>query len=554
MPSRSRTLVIASAIVIASTSARAQTAPSDPQLAATLALPISPASIALLVGNGADPAAQQRVREGLRDSRPEVRSAAARVVYSAGLQMLLSDLRAALKVEQNPDAAGNEVRALMTFAPGLAPECVAAAGRLGAIVADMVVNTFARLNSAELIPQLSTLEAAHATPGAVQSALQVLIQADETLRDRLLRERASDPIAVGVVLISFRKARQQPADEILLPLLNSDQEAVRQITTWQLARGIASQAFTLSPAIATVVDARVKDNATAVTWEALGLDLIVRAGNRSRHERRWTALPDKGRGWESTEDRILFSPLLSIQESHDLEEVLHLNPNALTKAVSNMETDIYKASRQEDFVVRTVPRFQDGFETELLKLTGCDASRQPMVAGNVAYRPEGRPRLITMVPDERLTDNCKRAALVLFSLTIPRAARPLPSTYAEALILPLEPELVACVDAPVPETPATPAEGFRFSRDVTPPKRTKMVNPTYPPSLLANQREGIVFIEATISPTGCVMNASVVSAPDPLFSGAALFAVMQWRYTPTLIKGNPVPVIMNVTVNFMLHP
>src|SRR5690349_20539405 len=112
MPSRSRTLVIASAIVIASTSARAQTAPSDPQLTATLALPISPASIALLVGNGADPAAQQRVREGLRDSRPEVRSAAARVVYSAGLQMLLSDLRAALKVEQNPDAAGNEVRAL----------------------------------------------------------------------------------------------------------------------------------------------------------------------------------------------------------------------------------------------------------------------------------------------------------------------------------------------------------------------------------------------------------------------------------------------------------
>ena len=33
----------------------------------------------------------------------------------------------------------------------------------------------------------------------------------------------------------------------------------------------------------------------------------------------------------------------------------------------------------------------------------------------------------------------------------------------------------------------------------------------------------------------------------------ALRSVVQWRYTPTLLNGVPVPVIMTVTVNFRLN-
>jgi protein TonB len=38
----------------------------------------------------------------------------------------------------------------------------------------------------------------------------------------------------------------------------------------------------------------------------------------------------------------------------------------------------------------------------------------------------------------------------------------------------------------------------------------------------------------------------------PLLDEAALKAVRQWRYTPTLLNGIPVPVIMTVTVTFTL--
>ena len=47
------------------------------------------------------------------------------------------------------------------------------------------------------------------------------------------------------------------------------------------------------------------------------------------------------------------------------------------------------------------------------------------------------------------------------------------------------------------------------------------------------------------------MNARVLRSV-PLLDQAALDAVRQWQYTPTMLNGVPVPVIMTVTVTFTL--
>ena len=52
-------------------------------------------------------------------------------------------------------------------------------------------------------------------------------------------------------------------------------------------------------------------------------------------------------------------------------------------------------------------------------------------------------------------------------------------------------------------------------------------------------------------PDGAILNARVLRSV-PLLDQAALDAVRQWRYTPTLLNGVPVPVIMTVTVSFTL--
>ena len=60
-----------------------------------------------------------------------------------------------------------------------------------------------------------------------------------------------------------------------------------------------------------------------------------------------------------------------------------------------------------------------------------------------------------------------------------------------------------------------------------------------------------MIVEATIGTDGRVQAARVLRAL-PFLDQAALTAVRQWVYTPTLLNGIPVPVIMTVTVNFTL--
>jgi periplasmic protein TonB len=101
---------------------------------------------------------------------------------------------------------------------------------------------------------------------------------------------------------------------------------------------------------------------------------------------------------------------------------------------------------------------------------------------------------------------------------------------------------------PVAPPPVAPA---RVGGQVKEPKKLKHVAPEYP--LLAQEArvQGVVILEVQVSPHGRVTSASVVRSV-PLLDQAALDAVRQWVYTPTLVDGVPVPVIVTVTVNFNL--
>ena len=59
------------------------------------------------------------------------------------------------------------------------------------------------------------------------------------------------------------------------------------------------------------------------------------------------------------------------------------------------------------------------------------------------------------------------------------------------------------------------------------------------------------MIDCLIDPQGRVVEARLLEGV-PLLSESAIAAVRQWRYTPTLYGGIPVPVRMTVTVRFRL--
>jgi protein TonB len=91
----------------------------------------------------------------------------------------------------------------------------------------------------------------------------------------------------------------------------------------------------------------------------------------------------------------------------------------------------------------------------------------------------------------------------------------------------------------------------RVGGDVREPRKVLDVAPVYPPLAAKAHVEGVVIIEATIDTRGRVVNATVLRGV-PVLDEAALEAVRQWVYTPTLLDGVPTPIILTVTVRFRL--
>jgi periplasmic protein TonB len=113
------------------------------------------------------------------------------------------------------------------------------------------------------------------------------------------------------------------------------------------------------------------------------------------------------------------------------------------------------------------------------------------------------------------------------------------------------PEPEATPPPPPPTQPPAPKGPVRVGGQIKEPKKLKHINPAYPDIAKQARVQGVVILECTISPQGKVTDVKVLRG-IPLLDAAAIEAVKQWVYSPTLLNGVPVPVIMTVTVNFRL--
>jgi protein TonB len=105
--------------------------------------------------------------------------------------------------------------------------------------------------------------------------------------------------------------------------------------------------------------------------------------------------------------------------------------------------------------------------------------------------------------------------------------------------------------APGPALVPDPPKLVRAGGVIREPKRIVTVPPEYPDIARMARVEGLVIIEATIDEQGFVTGARVLRSV-PLLDAAAIAALKQWRYTPTLLNGVPVRVLLTTTFNFRL--
>jgi protein TonB len=85
-----------------------------------------------------------------------------------------------------------------------------------------------------------------------------------------------------------------------------------------------------------------------------------------------------------------------------------------------------------------------------------------------------------------------------------------------------------------------------------PPVKVKHVNPVYPADAREKKITGVVILEARIEPDGRILDARVLRS-IPELDDAALDAVKQWEFAPTVVDGVPTPVTMTMTVQFSLR-
>jgi protein TonB len=100
-----------------------------------------------------------------------------------------------------------------------------------------------------------------------------------------------------------------------------------------------------------------------------------------------------------------------------------------------------------------------------------------------------------------------------------------------------------------PPKPVAP-QRIRISSGVQAAKKIHDVQPIYPPVARTARISGTVRLEAIIAKDGTIQNLRVVGQAHPLLIQAALQAVQQWRYEPTLLSGEPVEVETIIDVVF----
>jgi len=104
-------------------------------------------------------------------------------------------------------------------------------------------------------------------------------------------------------------------------------------------------------------------------------------------------------------------------------------------------------------------------------------------------------------------------------------------------------------DVKKPEPP--PAAPINVSKGAQEAKIIRRIIPAYPSLAKAARVQGVVKLQGVISTEGRIEHLQVISG-HPLLVQAAVDAVKQWLYRPTLLNGQPVEVIAPIDVNFIL--
>jgi protein TonB len=140
----------------------------------------------------------------------------------------------------------------------------------------------------------------------------------------------------------------------------------------------------------------------------------------------------------------------------------------------------------------------------------------------------------------------------------PDGFTPEPETAPPPVAVPVQTGLIqgelngtAVAPPPPPLPPPVERQPVRLHEGIEAPRKLTDTLPAYPALARSAGVQGVVIIEAIIDAHGDVVSTRILRS-IPMLDQAAIDAVRQWKYTPARLNGEPVPVVVTVTVNFTL--
>lgn len=513
-----------------------------------LTFPLSPGSVALLVERSTEPAVQARWREALSDKLPEVRAAAARVINVSACKALIPDVKAALRREDDGDAAAEETWVLGAFDQSAEADEVIldAAKRLETDGRGRVLAAFRVASGSRLFAKWSSVRWLDLTEKGWRGIFKEIATGDTGSLAVVVPQVLRDgPDVAWRALLSVADPGAVEKGPLAVAL-ESGSSAMRSATYEHLVRAAIGDR---------PIDVPLPAAAPSDPLESFWREILRRLRGEAPADLRdvIASLKTHSGGLR----RALFVParprivrVLTPDESRALATVLDVDLEVLTRQPPEAAARRALSPAPPDVPLRTPKTFPRGFVADVLAVARCKGLERLGAGAEVQFGPNGRPRTISFMPNA-LDASCNAAtrALLFSSLNLR------PRSETTRLLIPTTPRFLTCLAAP----PSAAAGGqggdepFDPSPAIKEPKRVASVPPVYPMSARNARVSGTVILEATLSDTGCVHDIALERSVDVSLDWSAIEAVAGWAYSPTLLRGRPVPVIMTVTVNFKLN-
>ena len=522
------------------------------ELAEILARPVSPGTLALLIPHAADARAPTYWRDALAHEKARVRGTAARLLLLGNVVAAVPALDAALAREDDPEAAFEEVSALLILAGTAADQAALEAARRFPPERFAVAIAEQRGQAAlPLLDQLLALKLSSVAQRRVVSGIAAG-EADPLNRMAGMAVDAADA-ALWQAALDVAQEDDLAVDPVLVErALRSESARIRALAWWKVAI-LAAAGGTVPDAMRTLLT-EPPDLGELSPEMAFGREVASRALGSDPAERADVLGRARDRGADFDLPWFGLTAL-----SGPLERLLtpaEVKAFEITTAARDAPRQPHEGSEthENDFrVIRTVGPLPAGYVADVLRQTGCDPGNSPFVGGMVVRYSPTRTILELQPIATALSEECDTAARLITAAGLPPVPRGFVPGRRELVVLPLHDTFLDCLARDArPKEPVGQRERRQYRKFVL-PKKVRHLQPVYPPKARRERKEGIVIVEGTISETGCVQRAEVVKGLALGLDLSALRAVTGWAFEPARLDGVPTRVTVTVAVKFDLR-